>query len=256
MENKNFKVECPESLVSISQKIFEDLEKKKENIFDFFGFSDFQKVNIILFDSRVAYNKFFEKDTKMPKYSIGCIIGNSIYTVIDPMCINTIDDSDEKKANEEKNISRVAHEFIHIIYNNVIVKERRQKRCTWLDEGLAQCLSGQNDILEKGDNFKNYFINVVKSTKEVPNLNLLKHCAVSSKDKPFVENGQYNGYALSFIGVKYMLEALGKQKVKEIMKDEEKILEIGNTVIKDSFEYYKEKYFYEKDKNVDEEISL
>lgn len=37
MENRNFKIDCPESLINISQKIFEDLEKKKEIIFDFFG---------------------------------------------------------------------------------------------------------------------------------------------------------------------------------------------------------------------------
>lgn len=255
MENRNFKIDCPESLINISQKIFEDLEKKKEIIFDFFGINDFQKVNIILFDSKSAYDKFFENDTKMPKYSTGCIKGNSIYAVIDLRSVNNVDKY-EKNANEGKNISRVTHEFFHIIYNNRIVKEKKQKRCTWLDEGLAQCLSGQNDILEKGDNFKNYFINVVKSTKEIPNLNSLVHRVVNSNDKPFKSVGIYDGYALSFISVRYMLEVFGKQKVREIMENEEQLLEVGNTVIKESFKYFKEKYLIQSKKDKDEEVLL
>ena len=38
----------------------------------------------------------------MPKYSTGCIKGNSIYAVIDPRSVNNVD-KDEKNANEGKN---------------------------------------------------------------------------------------------------------------------------------------------------------
>lgn len=247
MENKNFVIECPENLESISQKILDNVEEKKSVIFDFFEISDCPKINVKLFDDLEKYRKCLAEDFKIdisqiPKYSTGAIGTKTIYLF---MLLNNDIENDFEKNIEcvTKNTARTLHEFSHILFYNLIVKQRKQHRIVWFDEGLAQCLSGQKSELEKDDNFKYYFLNVMNSTKTIPNLNELSH-----GDNVFIKKGEYNAYDLSFIAVRYMLEVLGKQKVREIIKTEEKLLEVGNTVLKDAFEYFKEKYFTQSKK--------
>ena len=40
------------------------------------------------------------------------------------------------------------------------------------------------------------------------------------------------------------------------MENEEQLLEVGNTVIKDSFKYFKDKYLIQSKKDKDEEVLL
>ena len=98
------------------------------------------------------------------------------------------------------------HELIHHLYKYYVYGQDK-KRITWVDEGLAQFLSGQKDALQDSKQFKDFIKENLNGNSDI-NLNELNH-----DNKSF---GNQNGYNLSYIAIRYLYEKLGKEEFKAI----------------------------------------
>ena len=133
----------------------------------------------------------------------------------------------EVSLNPNRYKSSVLHECIHIIYNSMT-----DKRIVWLDEGLAMNLSGERNNLKDEESFKNYMTQKISSMNPPSNMNQLSH------GEMFV-NEEYNGYELSYLAVRYLLETKSKDEIHEMIKNSYKALEIGNEILPCALNYFK-----------------
>ena len=62
-------------------------------------------------------------------------------------------------------------------------------------------------------------------------------------------NEDYNGYDLSYLAVRYLLEKKTKEEIQEMVKNSEKVLEIGENVLASTIDYYQEKLDINNEKN-------
>lgn len=113
------------------------------------------------------------------------------------------------------------HEIVHYLYKYYVYGAQKD-RIVWVDEGIAQLLSGQKDEFQDDSLFKEFVIKNIKDLQNF-NLNTLDH-----KDKSF---GNKNGYNLSYIALKYLHDNFEKQKFLEIIKDENALKQLGTYII-------------------------
>lgn len=88
------------------------------------------------------------------------------------------------------------HEIVHHIYK-FYVYGKDKERITWVDEGLAQFISGQKEDIDDIDSYNEFLYKNLKNNIDI-NLNNLNH-----DDMSF---GNSNGYNLSYIAIKYLYE--------------------------------------------------
>ena len=120
------------------------------------------------------------------------------------------------------------HEITHYFYKYYVYGQDK-KRIVWVDEGLAQLVSGQKDYL----NDKNIFVDFLNANLKESidlNLNLLNH-----DDRSF---GNNNGYKLSYIAIRYLFDTNEKNDFLNIIKDEKLLTGVGNNVLRDAWNYY------------------
>ena len=121
------------------------------------------------------------------------------------------------------------------MYLELILQNDYSKRIIWFDEGMAQYFSGEKDYLKDESNFNKFLEKVITKTKVIPDLNSLNHGIEFC-------NNSYNGYDLSYIAVKYLVEILITDELYNILGDFDRILDYGKTVLFDALNYYKYKY--------------
>ena len=112
-----------------------------------------------------------------------------------------------------------------------ILKNDYSKRIVWYDEGMAQFMSGEKDIIVDKDDFKKFYLRVKENTKEIPNLNTLEHGNSFCNDK-------YNGYDLSYLCIKYLNDILNSKEFIKLMSDFSSIKKYGNDIVAKMFAYY------------------
>lgn len=113
------------------------------------------------------------------------------------------------------------HELIHYLYKYYVYGKDKE-RITWVDEGLAQFFSKQKDDL---NNKEKYNLFLEENLKFIDNINLNE---LNHNDRSF---GNNNGYNLSYIAIRHLYETHSHEEFVEIIKSEERLLEIGNTII-------------------------
>lgn len=224
LKNKYFTINCSDSLVDIVKDMLEISLYKTKEIYDFFKIDSFRCVTVNLFDDSDEF-KSFVADIRsvsindLPKYVQGTFDKGMINSYINP---NVKKDSIFYK----RKVHMIFHEFAHIIYLEYILKNDVSKRIIWLDEGIAQNLSG-----EFTDDDLDDFLNKFKSFKNIPNLNELKH------GEKFV-NDDYNGYVLSYLVVKYLIDTRGYDELLKILESYELSRELGDEIVNEMKEYY------------------
>lgn len=224
LKNKYFIINCSNSLVDIVKDMFEISLYKTKEIYDFFKIDSFRCVTANLFDDSNEFKSFVANIRgvsidDLPTYATGTFDEGMINAYINP---NVKKDSIFYKGI----IHMIFHELTHIIYSEYILKNDVSKRIIWLDEGLAQNLSG-----EFTDDDLDDFLNKFKSFKNIPNLNELKH------GEKFV-NDDYNGYVISYLVVKYLTQTRGYDDLLTILKSNELSKELGNEITNEMKEYY------------------
>ncbi len=224
LKNKYFTINFSDSLVDIVKDMLEISLYKTKEIYDFFKIDSFRCVTVNLFDDSDEFKSFVANIRgvsvdELPKYATG---------TFDKGMINAYFKSDIKKDSPfyKRKSHMIFHELAHIIYLEKILKNDINKRIIWLDEGLAQNLSGEFS----DDDFDN-FLNRFKSFKNIPNLNELRH------GKKFV-NDDYNGYVISYLVVKYLIQTRGYDGLLTILENKELSKELGDEIVNEMKEYY------------------
>ena len=226
-ENDNFVLYAPDSLNYITndmEKVLNDSLKLYKNIFNV---DEFRKVQINYFDNIEDFRNYIyelrgEKDS-LPEYAKGTFDNGMINAFIQPNIIEGTPLFIHRKYN-------ASHELFHIMYQELVWEKNNQERIVWFDEGMAQFFSGENDV-EMTTNFKNWFEKVKSSTKKITDLNKLDH----GSD---FETEEYSGYNLSLLAIKYLYDKLGIDEFKKIISNNDKIIELGNNIIEEAFDFY------------------
>lgn len=122
----------------------------------------------------------------------------------------------------------ILHEITHHLYKFYVYGEKNS-RITWVDEGLAQFISGQREDWEKEEKYPKLLEKYLKDCEEI-NLNDLKH-----SDQSF---GDQNGYPLSFIAIYYLYQNHSKEEFQQIIRTPKLLIDYGEHIIKDMKDYY------------------
>lgn len=220
-ENDDFIIYGNNDLDEQKDDLLNYLSREKTRILDFFGVKAFDKTSVNLFNSQEVYLKFTKQFFEPAAYSKGNFANKMINYYYD--------------LTKYKSLKRsLIHEYVHLVYQ----KLNRANRVIWLDEGLAFYLSRQYQSLENDYNmFKRwYFSRVISKDKEIPDISFLKQHG--SKYGKFIdmENNKYNGYDLSYLMVRYLVET--NYDLKKLMTSNEEIERIEEHILNDCINYY------------------
>lgn len=160
--------------------------------------------------------KFYKK-YKVPSYCKGTIQNGKIYFLFNTQI-------EEKTYKYELELRKILHEYIHILYNEYIATPNT--RITWLDEGIALNLSR-----ERGKFVKEKYP-ILKSNIDKINLNNLQH-----ESESFVTD-KINGYDVSYLTVKYLMETLSKEEFNKLIRKNEDILKMRKRNLRRSKEIF------------------
>lgn len=225
IEDDHFIIFSSDSFTQVLMDSQKELMDRYQAILSFFGLSDYRQIRVDLYDDYSLFRDFV-KSIRSPKYPTpdyikGCTDSGIIHSYIDTKML---------KEDSKYLISKILHECCHIIYNEVLA----EKRVLWLDEGLAMNLSHSERDLEEENGFIKLLNERIFPMKEYPNLNTLEHESNFSND-------YYNGYELSYVVVRYLLEIKSVEEIRKIIKDYEYSTTIGQTILSEAIAYYKEK---------------
>ena len=212
-ENDNIKIEFfTENQNAYNKRLLENTYKKiideRVKILEILEIKNVRKVTINLYDNRENFIKEIEKFYKkynVPSYCKGTIQNGEIYFLFNTQI-------EEKTYKYELELRKILHEYIHILYNEYIATPNT--RITWLDEGIALNLSR-----ERGKFVKEKYP-ILKSNIDKINLNNLQH-----ESESFVTD-KINGYDVSYLTVKYLMETLSKEEFNKLIRKNEDILKM------------------------------
>lgn len=190
------------------KNIFKKINEEREEILQKLEIIGCRKVKINLYDNKDIFIKSIErfyKKYEIPEYCRGTIQEGDIYFLIN----NQIENNTYRY---ELELRKIVHEYIHILYNENIAEDK--ERIVWLDEGIALNLSK-----ERGKFIKERFP-ILKSEIQDINLNELSH-----EEGTFVTK-EINGYDVSYLVVKYLLEILSEEEFNRLIRDNKRIYEI------------------------------
>ena len=226
-ENDNFVLYSPDSLNYITSDLENILTNSLEVYKMIFDVTNFRKVQINYFDDIDEFRKYIYdirgEEESLPEYAKGTYDNGMINAYIEP-------DINENTPLYTRRKYNASHELFHVMYQELVLDKNNQNRIVWFDEGMAQFFSGEY-YNEMTAGFNEWFNEVRNNTKTIPNLNELDH------GKGF-KTEDYNGYDLSLLVVKYLIDELGMDEFKELIKDNKRILNYGNTIIENAFDYY------------------
>lgn len=221
--NNFFEINYSDSLSNFAKELFLELNNKRKEILNFFELKDFRKVKVLLFDNNKEFRDYVlslrGKEAFLPKYASGVFDQGKMICYINPETI-------KNKNIFNLKIKQSIHELIHIICEEKIYNER----LIWLDEGLALNLSGEYGNLKQEEKFKYFLEEAIFKIKIFPDMNNLNWENFS--------NDEYNGYDLSYLCVRYLLETKDKNELQKIIKDYNTAYKIGNKILSEAIEYY------------------
>lgn len=208
--------------ISFLERLISYYTKTKKKILEFLEIEEFRKIRINLFASKQAYDDYFKDIMKISKYGIGnCYMGEINYVCMREDLISI------PKAGFV--IASIVHEFIHLLYYEKINKNK----CVWLEEGLAQYLSGQKSLLEMDDERYNKWLEENIFSKKIPKIEYLKEHGSTYGKFCDMETNKYNGYDWSYALIRYMVSKYTTKEINEIIRDEDRLVILEKTIIQD-----------------------
>ena len=226
-ENDNFVLYSPDSLNYITNEMESILNESLALYKKIFDIDKFRKVQINYFDNLEEFRNYIyelrgEKES-LPEYAKGTFDKGMINAFIQTNIIEGTPLFIHKKYN-------ASHELFHIMYQELVWEKNNQARIVWFDEGMAQFFSGENNK-EMTSDFSKWVARVKSNTKIIPNINSLSHGSE-------FETEEYSGYNLSLLAVKYLYDKFGINELKNIISNNDKIIELGNNIIEEAFNFY------------------
>ena len=225
IETNICKINYSDSLQELAESTIKLLQTKIVEYQKMFNTQFDEQIVVNYFDDLEKFREFIyairgERES-LPKYAKGTYDSGMINAYIAP-------------DTQMKRLYTASHELFHILYMKYILKDDYSKRIVWYDEGMAQFMSGEKDKIIDEAAFKKFFLRVKEETKEIPNLNDLKHGDSFYNDK-------YNGYDLSYLSVKYLNDILNSEKFVKLMPDFSNIKKYGDDIVTKMFSYYDQK---------------
>ena len=206
-ENASFVLYSPDSLNYITNDLEIILNESLELYKKIFDVDRFRKVQINYFDNIEDFRNYIyelrgEKES-LPEYAKGTFDNGMINAFIQPNIIEGTPLFIHRKYN-------ASHELFHIMYQELVWKRNNKEMTSEFTKWLSM---------------------VKFNTKRIPNLNTLSHGSG-------FETEDYSGYDLSLLAVKYLYDKLGIDGFKKMISNNNTIIEWGNNIIEDAFNFY------------------
>ena len=219
-EDKEFIFEYDENLELVVLQARKMINYQR--ILGIFNLNKFRKVKVNLFDNQenfVLYLKNIRGEAAfIPQYCSGAFDKNEVNLSLD------------SNKREIQNACKIFHELVHIIYKETFYKENK-KRVLWFDEGLAQCISGEKKYNLTKEEMKEFIQN-----KILPNQ--ISDISFLNKHGNNFVSKNYNGYDLSFLCVRYLLDTLNEKKFFELIENVNNVIAINKDIIIEAYSYY------------------
>lgn len=233
LDNNEFSIYGVSNLKDYASQVMEYLMCNKKSILQFFEIEHYDKVRINLYDSKEDILKW-RTQSGIPPYQIRRNAG--FFNLNDNMVFCY---SDFSKVDVIVAIKNVVHEFVHLVYMNAVQEKGNEKRVVWVDEGLAQLLSGQKEDLLDKERFKIWFMNhILGANKEIPSINFLKQHGSEYGSFCDTKTNKYNGYDFSYVLIRYLLETVDKTEFQRIIRNKDLIEKLESTIIESAVSYY------------------
>lgn len=243
IQNDDFSIYCNTILCEVAKDILKVLSEKSTDILDFFEIKKTRHIQINLYNEHDTFIKYTKQFFIPSSYCSAHFANNMLNIYINPENLK-----DKNKYNWT--IKMASHEYVHLVYKENI-QEPGNNRVVWFDEGLAVFLSGEKDNLKDKEKFKTWFFNkIVSDNNIIPKINFLqKH---GSKYGEFVdlETHKYNGYDLSYLAIRYLVETTDKTIISKIMRKKDLINKVGENILEDAVSYYTNIFTNEIDNSV------
>lgn len=227
-ECEEYRLYSPDSLKYLTDRMHILVRDKIKDYKELFGIEDFEQVQINYFDDIEKFRKFVcsmrGDEAILPEYAQGTYDRGMINAFLPN---NLVVDSPKYK----HRLFMANHELFHILYMKYILHDDYTKRIVWYDEGMAQLMSGEKSALLDLEVFKRYYSRIKESTKEIPDFVNIQHGTGFC-------NELYNGYALSYLAVRYLSDLLSKEEFKELLRDVDKVNSYSKSILSDMFDYY------------------
>lgn len=223
IENEDFAIYGESDLENVKEELLDALTTAKKRFLNFFKLSSFEKIPINLFSNHDTYLEFTRQFYESSPYSKGNFANGMINHTYD---INAI-------ARLKRDI---IHELAHLLYEHIW--KGKYERVLWLDEGLAQYLSGEKSLLEtEYDTFKGWYLSVIiRRDKRLPKIEFLKEHGNTYGKFVDEEFGSYNGYELSYLMVRYIVDS--GIDVSTLLNDIDEIRALESDILESTIEYY------------------
>ena len=232
-------INISESLMDQKELIISKLKERLDFYKKIFNQEELDKLTYIMFDDLETYrNTMLSKyNHECPEYSRGMFSTKAKASFV---CITPEIRQDKFKF--YKMLLSNAHEAFHYYYKKYIYQQP-ENRVVWFDEGLAQYFSGEHEFLVD-EELKKYFDKWNNEYKPINNLNERIQGRSDVPDELiFKREGVFNGYNTSYLIVRYLVETKGEEYIIDLMKDRDRIIELGNSNIIDEMkEYYLKKF--------------
>lgn len=230
--DEEFRVYSSKGLIEFNKAFINHTRKCFDRFKNLFDIESLSNIDFYLFDDLEAYREDYRKrlGKEPPEYSRGNFGKNSAHIVIDKELLKSSDDYFKKAR------AIGAHEGFHIFYRDLIYSG--SDRIVWFDEGAAQYFSNEKDFVSQ-DEFKKFYLGFRKGYKTINNINeRIQGNKSVPDDKIFMRKGVINGYSISYLALRYLVDTKGEEYVRTLMKDRKQILKCGETIITDMMTHY------------------
>lgn len=224
IENEYFEIFIPESLKDYGYEVLDYSTNKIKEYFNFFNELEYgEKIKGAFLISRedfIKRIKNLDSNANPPSWARGCFYGGETQILLD------ID-------NPYNMFSTLAHETFHLLFKKFVYDKNNMNRIVWLDESLAGNFDGSTQKIIDNGEFKEIVYNLLNNQK-LPIMNDL------SFSKGNIKTNDYNGYELFKVVGRYLMET--NEDLLGYINDENKVLMDGNNILKDSLNYFRNKY--------------
>lgn len=168
----------------------------------------------------VEYIREVSNGQTPPEWATGCFYNEEIQLLVN---VN------DKKDIESK-IATLTHEMVHLFFQQLIYEKYNIDRVSWLDEAFAMYLDDRRNRLNKTE-----IIGNAKNLSKISdgfNMNDLF-------DYNKIKTKAYDGYDMFDLIGKYIFATKQeKEIINTLIKDRNKILELGTHILQDAVNYY------------------
>ncbi len=226
MENDFFEIMLPESLKKFGEDVLQYSTNKMNEFLAFFKENSYKtKIKGSFFLNHDDFlNRIKELNPKAnpPSWAKGCFYGGETQILLDP-------------ENIYERLCTLAHETFHLLFQEFIYNKNNMDRIVWLDESLAGNFDGTTEeYIKSGE-----FLKILKRARDNKKLPIMNDLSFS---KGNVKTESYNGYGLFKLVGRYLLETKTQDELLEYVKDKDKVIGDGDTILEKSIEYLSNKY--------------